>query len=76
MGKNSKSRDMRKNGSGIYDPTAYKAIKKVDNERGSASAKTRYQCAISDIFTVCEEYGFHLENRVMLKDKKTGKIWR
>lgn len=31
---------------------------------------------IMTIFTICELSGFHIEERIIVKDKKTGKIWR
>ena len=27
-------------------------------------------------FTICELSGFHIEERIIVKDKKTGRIWR
>lgn len=62
--------DLKKNGSGYYDPTAYKAIIKADAER------ERLTKLIDVIFTICEYAGFHVEDRIKLKDKRTGKIWK
>lgn len=62
--------DLRKNGSGYSDPTAYKAIRRVDKDR------ERLMKLLDVIFGVCELAGFHVEERIVLKDKKTGKIWR
>lgn len=66
----SKNKDLKKNGSGYYDPTAYKAIRKADIER------ERFMKLLDTIFTICEYAGFHVEGRITLKDKKTGKVWR
>lgn len=68
--KKSKKIDLKKNGSGCYDPTAYKAIKKADVER------ERLTRLLDVIFTICEYAGFHVEDRITLKDKRTGKIWK
>lgn len=69
--------DIRKNGSGYYDPTAYKAIKSVDSGKKHKSKDLeRYEKLIKLIFEVCELAGFHLESRIVVKDKKTGRIWR
>ena len=57
------------NGSGCKDLTAYEAIKNVENEE-------RLRKLIKTICLVCELAGFSIENRIVLKDKRTGKIWR
>lgn len=62
--------DLRKNGSGYLDPTAYKAIRKVDKER------ERMMKLLDTIFTICDYAGFHVEGRITLRDKKTGRVWR
>ncbi len=63
-------REIRRNASGYYDPTAYEAIKNVDAET------ERLQKLLTAIFAICELAGFHVEERIVLKDLKTGKIWR
>ena len=65
-----KDGDIRKNGSGYYDPTAWKAIKKTDEEAG------RFFQLLDTIFSICELAGFHVEGRIVLRDLKTGKVWR
>lgn len=57
------------NASGCKDMTAYKAIENVESEE-------RLKKLLAEIFKSCERYGFHLEDRVILRDKKTGKVWR
>lgn len=57
------------NASGCKDTTAYEAIKNIESEK-------RFNKLLAKIFRLCELYGFHLEGRVVLRDKKTGKIWR
>lgn len=64
-----KNNQMR-NGSGYIDPTAGKAIAKTDKER------ERLSKLIHTIFDVCELAGFHVEERIVLKDKRTGTIYR
>lgn len=68
--KSSKKHDVSKNGSGYYDPTACKAIRKADIER------ERLMKLLDTIFTICEYAGFHVEEHIVLKDKKTGKVWK
>lgn len=62
--------DVRKNGSGYVDQTAGKAIVKVDKET------ERFQKLLDTIFNICELSGFHIEERIVIKDKRTGRIWR
>jgi hypothetical protein len=63
-------RDIRRNSSGYVDPTAYEAIKNVEAET------ERLQKLLTAIFAICDLAGFHIEERIVLKDKRTGKIWR
>lgn len=62
--------DLRKNGSGYSDPTAYEAIKNAD------TVEARFRQLLDTIFSICELSGFHVEERIVIKDKRTGKIWR
>lgn len=76
-----KTRDLMRNGSGYMDPTAYAAIKRMDDvcevkEIDHKEGVERFQSVLKDIFKACEDAGFHLEERVVIKDKKTGKVWR
>lgn len=68
--KKESSEDLRKNGSGVKDMVAYNAIRKADKDR------ERLMKLLDVIFTICDYAGFHVEERIVLKDKKTGKIWR
>lgn len=65
--------DPRRNASGYLDLTAYEAIRNVDRE---ADAERRYKKLLSTIFYICDLAGFHIEGRITIKDKKTGKVWR
>ena len=64
--------DDRKNAEGYSDPTAYKAIKKADY----ALEKERHYKLIGCILRICEIAGFSVEEKIVLKDKRTGRIWR
>lgn len=66
-------KDPRRNGSGYMDLTAYEAIEKVDRE---ADAEIRFKKLLSTIFYICDLAGFHIEGRLEIRDKKTGKVWR
>ena len=65
--------DPRKNASGYSDLTVYEALRNVEAEK---KAEARYRKLLATIFSICELAGFHLEDRIVLKDKKTGKVWR
>ena len=62
--------ELKRNGSGYIDPTAYEALKNVEN------AQNRIEKLMKAIFCMCDLAGFHLEERLVLKDKKTGDIYR
>lgn len=64
----------RKNAEGYNDPTAYEAIRNV--ERGADLNDDHFHKLLDTIFSICELSGFHIEERIIIKDKKTGKIWR
>ena len=70
--------DICRNGSGCVDPTAYKAIRNVMKEEGrkKTGSDQRFEDLLKDIFTICELSDFHIEERIVVKDKRTGKIWR
>lgn len=67
--------DMRKNGSGCSDPTAYAAIKKVD-QLGRNKKRDREK-DVSDAMHLVKRLldivDFELEGRLTLIDKQTGK---
>lgn len=60
----------RTNHEGYSDPTAYEAIKNTEAD------DERFHKLLNTIFTICELFGFHLEERIILKDTQTGKVWR
>ena len=58
------------NNSKCADPTAGEAISHIDKE------SERFHKLLTTIFTICELSGYHLEGRITIKDKKTGRIWK
>lgn len=66
-------RNEKFNASGYKDLTAYLALKNVEMEEKS---KERFEKLLATIFSICDLAGFHVEERIVLKDKKTNKIWR
>lgn len=62
--------ELKRNASGYYDPTAEKAIKSVIEEEKKVSK------LIKTLQSVAHLAGFHIEGRIVLRDKETGEIWR
>lgn len=62
-------KEFRKNSEGYSDPTAYEALSNI-------VAEERFQKLLKTIFAICELAGFSLEERIVVRDKKTGKVWR
>lgn len=59
--------------------------KRIDNRNDYNTQKTtddsdyeqrRVNSLLHVIFKICELSGFWVEERIVLKDRKTGKIWR
>lgn len=61
--------DIRKNAEGYSDPTAYQVLKREQEEE-------RFKRLMATIFYICENAGFHIEERIVIKDRRTGRIWR
>ena len=68
--------DLRKNAEGYSDPTAYAAIKRTEMSLVNSDETERFHKLLNTIFNVCELSDFHIEGRIVIKDKKTGRIWR
>ena len=62
--------ELKRNGSGYYDPTAYKAMKNLTEE------EKRVNKVIKTIQAVAHLAGFDIEGRIVLIDNKSGKEWR
>ena len=62
--------DIKQNKEGYKDPTAYKVLRKEQLE------EERFKRLMATIFYICENAGFHIEERLVIKDLKTGRIWR
>lgn len=67
--------NLKKNAEGYSDPTAYKAIKHVDEDY-LFIRELAFKKLLNMIFDLCELARFHVEGRIILKDKETGKVWK
>ena len=63
-------KDIRKNKEGYHDPTSYSVLKKEQRD------EERFQRLLATIFYICENAGFHIEERIVVRDLRTGKVWR
>ena len=66
----SNEKDLKRNASGCLDMTAYEAIKHIEEET------ERFNKVLHILKSICDIAGFSIENRIILKDNRTGKIWR
>ena len=68
--------DERKNPEGSIDMTAYEAIKNIEKDDGKVEKEDTFHKFLYTLFNFCELSGFEIQGRVVLKDVKTGKIYR
>lgn len=61
----------RKNAEGYSDPTAYEALRNIESKEDERFHKLLYA-----IFDICDLAGFEIEGRIVLLDKKSGRVWR
>ena len=62
------------NASGYPDLTAFEAIRNV--EREERKNEERVKKLLATLFYICDLAGFRVRERIVLEDKKTGKVWR
>lgn len=60
----------RCNAEGYSDPTAFEALRNLERE------DERFHRLLYTLFYLCELADFKIEGRIVLIDKKTGRIWR
>lgn len=60
----------RCNAEGYSDPTAFEALRNLERE------DERFHRLLHTLFYLCELVDFEIEGRIVLIDKKTGRIWR
>ena len=54
--------------------TSYNAIKNVEQEQDNDDMM--FHQLLNMLFSFCELADFHIDGRVILKDKRTRKVWR
>ena len=61
----------RRNAEGYSDPTAYEDLKNVEREE-----RERFHRLLHTLFYLCERAGFEIKGRIILVDKRNGRVWR
>ena len=69
------NKDPRKNAEGYSDPTAFEAIENVSRETKDYRTK-EFERFLKIIFALGDLTGFHIENRLIVKDKLNDKIYK
>jgi len=62
--------ELKRNGSGYYDPTAEQALKPI------VAKERKVSQVIKTIQAVAHLAGFEIEGRITLIDKETGEVWK
>lgn len=62
--------EIKRNSEGYPDPTAYAVLKKEDEEY------ERFHKLLNTIFYICDIAEFHIEERIVIKDLRSGRIWK
>lgn len=68
--------DPRRNAEGYIDLTAYEALKNIEKHKHNDDDYVRFRTLLHSIFRLCEIAGFQIEGRIVLKDKRSGHVWR
>ena len=61
------NRGEKYNSSGCKDLTTYYALNNIE-------ADERFRNFLKEVFKLSHRYGFRLESRIVVTDKKTGKV--
>lgn len=64
-----KNRNDKYNSSGCKDLTAYQALRNIESEQ-------RLKKFLKEVFKLSDKYGFHVDERIVVTDRRTGKKWR
>lgn len=68
--------DPRRNAEGYLDLTAYEALKNIEKSKHADDEYVRFQTLLHTIFRLCKIAGFQIEGRIVLRDKRSGRVWR
>lgn len=69
-----------KNEEGYMDLTPHDAIENIDREERAKEQEKREAARVTKLvhtlFYICNMAGFDVAERIVLVDKRTGKVWR
>ena len=68
--------DPKRNGSGYSDPTAFAAIMNIEGGPVTIEEYEKFHKLIKSIKIICDLAGFSVAERIVLEDKKTGRVWK
>ena len=69
--RNPENTNPRRNAEGYSDPTAYEAPKNIEREEDE-----RFHKLLHTLFYLCELADFEIEGRIILVDRRNGRVWR
>lgn len=69
---NEKIDNPKKNAEEYPDMTPHKAVKNMEHQKEI----NRVHKLVHTIFYICNLAGFDVVERIVLKDRKTGKVWK
>ena len=67
-----KTDNPKKNAEGYLDTTPHKAVKNMEHQKEI----NRVHKLVHTIVYICNLAGFDVVERIVLKDRKTGKVWK
>lgn len=62
----------KKNSEGYSDPTPYEALNNIER----SEEHERFRKFMGAMLRIAELSDFSIEERIVVKDKRTGRIWR
>jgi len=65
-----KDRELRKNASGCSDPTAYQAMKNIDEEEEA------FKKLFRTLRYICNVAGFEFDGRITIRNKESGRVYK
>lgn len=65
-----------RNQEGYMDLTRHDAVENITREEREKREAARVTKLVHTIFYICNVAGFDVVDRIVLKDRKTGRVWR
>lgn len=69
-----------KNQEGYMDMTRHDAVENIEREQREKERETREAARVTKLvhtlFYICNIAGFDVAERIVLRDKKTGRVWK